>query len=170
MIISGMYAGRDGRSYKIIVGGGAVMLPMVQQKATLSLEVMTIDVHSQAPMITKNGVPIFVEGVAQVKVKGDEISIATAAEQFLGKTEEEIKNIAHESLVGHLRAILGTMAVEELVQNNDSFAQRVQEVSLGDLAKMGLTVVSFTIKEIKDNVGYLEALGSSTNGRSKEKC
>lgn len=59
MIISGMYAGRDGRSYKIIVGGGAVMLPMVQQKSTLSLEVMTIDVHSQAPMITKNGVPIF---------------------------------------------------------------------------------------------------------------
>jgi len=167
MIISGMYAGRDGRSYKIIVGGGAVMLPMVQQKSTLSLEVMTIDVHSQAPMITKNGVPIFVEGVAQVKVKGDEISIATAAEQFLGKTEEEIKNIAHESLVGHLRAILGTMAVEELVQNNDSFAQRVQEVSLGDLAKMGLTVVSFTIKEIKDTVGYLESLGRQQTAEAK---
>jgi len=98
---------------------------------------MTIEVHAQAPMITRNGVPIFVEGVAQVKVRGDDVSIATAAEQFLGKSNQEIATIAHESLVGHLRAILGTMTVEELIQSFDSFAQRVQEVSLADLAKMG---------------------------------
>ena len=167
MLISGWGAGEGDRKFKIIVGGGAIMLPMLQQKNILSLEIMTIEVHAQAPMITKNGVPIFVEGVAQVKVKGDEVSIATAAEQFLGKSEDEIKNIAHESLVGHLRAILGTMAVEELVQNNDSFAQRVQEVSLADLAKMGLTVVSFTIKEIKDTVGYLESLGRQQTSEAK---
>jgi len=167
MIISGWGASQEGRSFKIIVGGGDVMLPMLQQKNVLSLEIMTIEVHAQAPMITKNGVPIFVEGVAQVKVKGDEVSIATAAEQFLGKTEDEIKNIAHESLVGHLRAILGTMSVEELIQSFDSFAQRVQEVSLADLAKMGLTVVSFTIKEIKDSVGYLEALGRQQTAEAK---
>ncbi len=167
MIISGMWAGQADRNFKIVVGGGAVVLPMVQQRNSLSLEVMTIEVHAQAPMITRNGVPIFVEGVAQVKVKGDDVSIATAAEQFLGKTDQEISNIAHESLVGHLRAILGTMTVEELIQSFDSFAQRVQEVSLADLAKMGLTVVSFTIKEIKDNVGYLEALGRQTTAEAK---
>jgi flotillin len=167
MIISGMGAGQDGRSFKIVVGGGCVMWPMIQQKNVLSLEVMTIEVHANAPMITKNGVPIFVEGVAQVKVKGDDVSIATAAEQFLGKSDEEVSTIAHESLVGHLRAILGTMTVEELIQSFDSFAQRVQEVSLADLAKMGLTVVSFTIKEIKDNVGYLEALGRQQTAEAK---
>jgi flotillin len=167
MIISGFGAGQDGRNFKIVVGGGAVVIPMIQMRNSLSLEVMTIEVHAQAPMITKNGVPIFVEGVAQVKVKGDDVSIATAAEQFLGKSDEEVANIAHESLVGHLRAILGTMSVEELIQSFDQFAQRVQEVSLADLAKMGLTVVSFTIKEIKDQVGYLEALGRQQTAEAK---
>jgi flotillin len=167
MIISGAFAREHDLPYKIRVGSGAVIWPMIQQKNILSLEVMTIEVHSQAPMITKNGVPIFVEGVAQVKVRGDRVSIATAAEQFLGKTDEEVANIAHESLVGHLRAILGTMSVEELIQSFDSFAQRVQEVSLNDLAKMGLTVVSFTIKEIKDSVGYLESLGRQQTAEAK---
>jgi flotillin len=167
MIISGMMAGEHERRFKIVVGGGTVMLPMIQQKNLLSLEVMTIEVRANAPMITRNGVPMFVEGVAQVKVKGDDVSIATAAEQFLGKSDEEISNIAHETLVGHLRAILGTMSVEELIQSFDQFAQKVQEVSIADLAKMGLTVVSFTIKEIKDNVGYLEALGRQQTAEAK---
>jgi flotillin len=167
MIISGFGAGHGDRNFKIVVGGGAIVYPMIQQRNSLSLEIMTIEVHAQAPMITKNGVPIFVEGVAQVKVKGDDVSIATAAEQFLGKSDEEIANIAHESLVGHLRAILGTMTVEELIQSFDRFAQQVQEVSLCDLAKMGLTVVSFTIKEIKDSVGYLEALGRQQTAEAK---
>src|SRR5271163_1344337 len=167
MIISGFGAAHGERNFKIVVGGGAIVYPMIQQRNSLSLEIMTIEVHAQAPMITKNGVPIFVEGVAQVKVKGDDVSIATAAEQFLGKSDEEIANIAHESLVGHLRAILGTMSVEELIQSFDSFAQRVQEVSLGDLAKMGLTVVSFTIKEIKDPVGYLDSLGKQRTAEAK---
>ena len=112
MIISGFHS-----RPKIIVGGGGIIIPMLQMRNDLSLEVMTIEVASQAPFITKNGVPIFVEGVAQVKVQGDEVSIHTAAEQFLGKTDDEIKSIAHESLVGHLRAILGTMTVEELIQS-----------------------------------------------------
>lgn len=170
MIISGMWAGEDDRKFKIVVGGGATVMPVIQQRAFLSLEVMTIEVHSTAPIITKNGVPVFVEGVAQVKVKGDPVSIATAAEQFLDKDEEEIANIAHETLVGHLRAILGTMEVEELIQSFDSFAMKVQEVSLADLAKMGLTVVSFTIKEIKDNVGYLEALGRKRTAEAKREA
>lgn len=159
MIISGAGADADGRKFTIVVGGGKMVVPVIQQRSFLSLEVMTIEVRTTAPIITRNGVPIFVEGVAQVKVRGDDISIATAAEQFLGKSDEQISNIAHETLVGHLRAILGTMEVEQLIQNFDEFAQRVQEVSIVDLAKMGLTVVSFTIKEIKDTVGYLEALG-----------
>lgn len=167
MIISGWGAREGEIPFKIVVGGGTPVLPLLQQKNILSLEVMTIEVRANAPMITKHGVPIQVEGVAQVKVKGDQISIATAAEQFLGKTDDEIANIAHETLIGHLRAILGTMAVEELIQSFDAFAQRVQEVSIADLAKMGLTVVSFTIKEIKDSVGYLEALGRQQTAEAK---
>lgn len=168
MIISGFGAKEGERDFKIVKGGGAVVLPLLQQRQFLSLEVMTIDVRSQAPIITKNGVPIFVEGVAQVKVRGDDISISTAAEQFLGKNQEEIAGIAHETLVGHLRAILGTMTVEGLIQSFEEFAQRVQEVSIADLSKMGLTIVSFTIKEIKDNVGYLQVLGQQRIAEAKQ--
>lgn len=159
MLVFGFGAEREGRRFAIVKGGGAIVLPVIQERKFLSLEVMTIEVRSQAPIITKSGIPMFVEGVAQVKVKGDHDSIEIAAEQFLGKTDDEVATIAHETLVGHLRAILGTMEVEQLIQNFDAFAAKVQEVSIADLAKMGLTVVSFTIKEIKDNVGYLEALG-----------
>ncbi len=167
MIISGLGTKHGEHDFKIVKGGGSVVWPVIQQRAFLSLEVMTIDVRSVAAIITKNGVPIIVEGVAQVKVKGDEESIATAAEQFLDKSDAEIKSVAHETLVGHLRAILGTLTVEELISNFDQFAQRVQEVSIGDLRKMGLTVVSFTIKEIKDNVGYLESLGRQKTAETK---
>lgn len=162
LIISG-----GGSQPKIIVGGGCVVLPLVNRMDTLSLEVMLIEVRSTAPMLTCNGVPLFVEGVAQVKVRGDEQSIQTAAEQFLGKDTDEIQLVAHETLMGHLRAIIGTMTVEDLLNNFDSFAQRVAEVSITDLAKMGLTVVSFTIKEVRDNVGYLEALGKKTTADAK---
>lgn len=168
MIISGLATKYGEHDFKIVKGGGAVVWPVIQQRAFLSLEVMTIDVRSAAPIITKNGVPIIVEGVAQVKVKGDDDSIATAAEQFLDKTDEQIKEIAHQTLVGHLRAILGTLEVEELIGNFDQFAVRVQEVSIGDLKKMGLTVVSFTIKEIKDNVGYLDSLGRQKTAETKK--
>jgi flotillin len=100
-----------------------------------------------------------VDGVAQVKVKGDDISIATAAEQFLSKGVDEIKNIAMQTLEGHLRAILGTMTVEDIYQNRDAFASKVQEVAAGDMANMGLTIISFTIRDIRDTQGYLDALG-----------
>lgn len=163
MLITGYTPG----GLQVVRGGGKIVVPLLHQKHTLSLEVMTIEVHSQNAMITKNGIPLFVDGVAQVKVRGDEEAIATAAERFLNKSQEEIATVAHETLVGHLRAILGTMTVEELIQSFDSFACKVQEVSVADLAKMGLTVDSFTIKEIRDTVGYLEALGKKQTAEAK---
>src|SRR5205809_6465663 len=131
---------------------------MIGMSNILSLELLTIDV--QTPEVyTSKGVPVKVDGVAQVKVKGDDISISTAAEQFLSKQTEEIKNIATQRLQGHLRAILGTMTVEDIYQNRDAFASKVQEVAAGDMANMGLSIVSFTIRDIRDGQGYLEALG-----------
>ena len=114
---------------------------------------------STPEVYTKLGVPVLVDGVAQIKVKGDDVSIRTASEQFLSKGKQEIMNIALQTLEGHLRAILGTMTVEEIYSNRDAFAQRVQEVAASDLANMGLTIISFTIRDIKDKQGYLEALG-----------
>src|SRR5271170_8124307 len=149
MIISGWGAGEEDRKFKIVVGGGAFVNPLMQQKAFLSLETMTIDVISNSPMITKNGVPMVVEGVAQIKVQNNNEAIATAAQQVLNKDTDQIAGIAHQTLIGHLRAILGTLAVEDLLQNNEAFSQKVQSVSAADLQNMGMEIVSFTIKEVK---------------------
>src|SRR4051812_36015186 len=147
-----------GRGFRIVKGSGTFVYPIVEKVDILSLELLTIDV--QTPEVyTSKGVPVKVDGVAQIKVKGDDISISTAAEQFLSKGTEDIKNIAMQALEGHLRAILGTMTVEEIYQNRDAFASKVQEVAAGDLANMGLQIVSFTIRDIRDSQGYLDALG-----------
>ncbi|MCX7681127.1 MAG: SPFH domain-containing protein [Anaerolineae bacterium] len=152
--------------FRIVKGGGAIVLPVVERVDVLSLEIMTIDV--QTPEVyTELGVPVTVDGVAQVKIKGDDVSIRTAAEQFLSKSSQEIKTIAHETLAGHLRAILGTMTVEDIYKDRDAFAQRVQEVSAVDLANMGLGIVSFTIKDIRDDQGYLDALGQARTAEVK---
>ncbi len=144
--------------FRIVKGGGRFVWPVFEKVDILSLELLTIDV--QTPEVyTSKGVPVKVDGVAQIKVKGDDISIATAAEQFLSKDTAAIMNIATQTLEGHLRAILGTMTVEEIYQNRDAFAQKVQEVAAGDMGNMGLHIVSFTIKDIRDTQGYLDALG-----------
>ena len=144
--------------FRIVKGGGTFVWPILEKVDVLSLELLTIDV--QTPEVyTSKGVPVKVDGVAQIKVKGDDVSVRTASEQFLGKATDEIRNIATQTLEGHLRAILGTMTVEEIYQNRDAFAQRVQEVAAGDLANMGLGIVSFTIRDIRDSQGYLDALG-----------
>jgi len=161
LIVSGRkHQLEDGSSvgFRIVKGGGTFVLPIFEKVDILSLELLTIDV--QTPEVyTSKGVPVKVDGVAQIKVKGDDVSIRTSAEQFLGKATDEIRNIATQTLEGHLRAILGTMTVEEIYQNRDAFASKVQEVAAGDMANMGLQIVSFTIRDIRDTQGYLDALG-----------
>ncbi len=152
--------------FRIVKGGGAIIWPVVERVDVLSLEIMTIEVETPE-VYTEQGVPVTVDGVAQIKIKGDDISIRTAAEQFLSKSAEEVRRVAHETLAGHLRAILGTMTVEEIYKDRDAFAQRVQEVSAVDMANMGLGIVSFTIKDIRDDQGYLDALGQARTAEVK---
>src|ERR1051326_1110386 len=112
LIISGRqhrYVGVDGqaaiRGFRIVKGGGTFIIPVIEKADVLSLELLTIDV--QTPEVyTSKGVPVKVDGVAQIKVKGDDISIATASEQFLSKRVDDIKNIAMQTLEGHLRDVL----------------------------------------------------------------
>ncbi len=143
---------------KFITGGADMVVPLFHTWNRLSLEVMTLDVTTPE-VYTSQGVPVAVDGVAQIKIKKDEASLHSAAERFLGKMPEEIAKIALETVQGHLRAILGTLSVEEIYKNRDQFAQKVQEISAGDLGNMGLGIDSFTIRDLRDKHGYLEALG-----------
>ncbi len=159
-------SGRTKQGFRIVTGGATFVWPVLEKAESLSLELMTIDVTTPS-VYSVTGVPVQVDGVAQIKIKGEEVAIRTAAEQFLSKTPSEIKSVAHETLEGHLRAIIGKMTVEELYRDRDKFAQNVQEESATDFAKMGLQIVSLTIKEIKDDQGYLDALGKPRTAQVK---
>lgn len=152
--------------YRIRRGGGAFIVPLLEKVDFLSLEIITLDVTTPE-VYTKPGVPIIVDAVAQVKIRGDDTSIRTAAEQFLGKTTPEIKEVALQTVEGHLRAIIGTMTTEDIYKNRDQFSSSVQEVAVGDLANMGLQIVSFTLRDIRDQHGYLEALGKPRTAEVK---
>lgn len=165
LIISGSYLGsknvhadESNNKIKIVRGGGAFVLPVFQRSNRISLLSSKLDV-STPEVYTEQGVPVMCDGTSIIKIGSSVEEIATAAEQFLGKTREELENEAREVLEGHLRSILGSMTVEEIYQNRDKFSQSVQEVASVDLAKMGLNIVSFTIKEVRDKNGYLDSLG-----------
>src|SRR5512135_241276 len=152
--------------YRIVKGGGTIIWPVLERAERLSLEVMTLEIETPR-VYSSQGVALTVDGIAQVKVKSDEVSIATSAEQFLSKSIDEIKQVALQTLEGHLRGIVGTLTVEEIYKDRDRFAQRVQEVSSGDMANMGLGIVSFTIKDIKDDKDYLNSLGIARTSEVK---
>jgi len=152
--------------FRILKGGRTFVWPFIERVDRLSLELMTLDVRTPE-VYTAKGVPIIVDGIAQIKIKGDDVSIATAAEQFLSMGIDQIQKIALQTVEGHLRAILGTLTVEETYSNRDAFAAKVQEVASSDLANMGLTIVSFTIRDIRDNQGYLDALGKPRTAQVK---
>merc|ERR1719443_434043 len=110
---------------------------------------------------TKQGVPLTVTGVAQVKIMKDDKFLGIAAEQFLGKKEDEITDTILQTLEGHLRAILGTLTVEEVYKDRDQFANLVREIAAPDVGRMGIEILSFTIKDVYDNVDYLASLGKT---------
>ncbi|XP_031364221.1 flotillin-1 isoform X5 [Apis dorsata] len=155
-------------SKPLLVPGGRVFVwPIVQQVQKISLNTMTLQVESPT-VYTCQGVPISVTGIAQVKIQGqNEEMLSTACEQFLGKTEEEIHNIALVTLEGHQRAIMGSMTVEEIYKDRKKFSKEVFEVASSDLVNMGITVVSYTLKDIRDEEGYLKALGMARTAEVK---
>ncbi len=157
---------RLGTGPKLVRGGGTFVLPFFYRVDHLSLEIMTINV--QTPEVyTVQGVPVIVDGIAQVKIDNTEDALRTAAEQFLAKSPQEIQNVALETLEGHLRAVLGTLSVEEIYKEREKFASRVQEYATTDMANMGMRIVSFTIKNITDRNGYLDALGKPRTAQVK---
>jgi flotillin len=145
-------------NYRIVRGGWTLVFPVVHEVKELDLSLMTLEVVVQNVLSSK-AVPITVDGIAQIKIGGDETYIATAAEQLLDKDQMEVEHVAKETLMGHLRAIIGLMTVENVYKDREEFAQRVLEVAVDDLAGMGLEIVSFVIKDIDDAKGYIEALG-----------
>ncbi|MQA86729.1 MAG: flotillin family protein [Streptosporangiales bacterium] len=144
--------------YRLVKGGGTFVRPIRERAHRLSLELITLDVRAK-DAYSAQGVRVSVDAVVQIKIGGDDALIEQAAEQFLGRPREDLARVAFETLEGYLRAITGTMTLEEIYLQRDRLAQGVRDASRDDLAGMGLEIVSFAVRGITDEQGYLEAMG-----------
>lgn len=155
------------RGTRVIVGSGTVIMPMVETCRELSLELMSFDVAPQQDLYTEQGVAVTVEAVAQIKVKSDRESILTASEQFLTKTPDQREGLIRLVMEGHLRGIIGQLKVEEIVKQPEMVADRMRSTCADDMNKMGLEVISFTIKEVRDKNEYITNMGRPDVARIK---
>merc|ERR1711971_918566 len=164
LVISGMF---QGGMPTFISGGRAIVCPCIQTVQRIPLNTMTLEVHSPR-VYTSQGVPISVVGTAQVKINGsNEEMLAFAAEQFGGKPVDEVLQICLETMEGHQRAIMGNMTVEEIYRDRKTFSTKVFEVASVDLHNMGIMVISYTLKDVRDEVGYLASLGQARTAQVK---
>ncbi len=152
--------------FRLVRGGAALRVPVLEQVAYLSLNIISIPLRIQRAY-TKEGVAVTVEAVANVKIAGDDISLRGAAERFLGMTAEQVKGVIFQALEGHLRAILGTLTVEEINADRQAFAQKMTDEAAVDLKKMGVNIDILTIQQISDEQGYLDALGKKRTAEVK---
>jgi flotillin len=155
------------RSKRVVVGRGTVVFPMMENCHELSLELMSFDVAPQQDLYTKQGVAVTVEAVAQIKVKSDTESIWTASEQFLTKSDQEREGLIKLVMEGHLRGIIGQLTVEEIVKQPEMVGDRMRSTCADDMNKMGLEVISFTIKEVRDKNEYIINMGKPDVARIK---
>jgi flotillin len=158
----------DGRvvGYRMVRGGAALRIPLLEKVEYLHLNVMTIPLEIRRAYTLK-GVPVSVKAVANVKIRGDDTSLQASAERFLGMTHEQVQKVIFQTLEGHLRSILGTLTVEEVNSDRQSFAQKLTSEAAVDLEKMGIGVDVLTIQEISDEEGYLDALGKRRTAEVK---
>src|SRR5690348_6038977 len=155
------------RGTRVVKGRGTVIFPMVENARGLSLELMSFDVAPKQDLYTRQGVAVTVEAFAQLKVKSDPESILTASEQFLTKTPPEREGLIRLVMEGHLRGIIGQLTVEEIVKQPEMVGGRMRSTCADDMNKMGLEVISFTIKEVKDKNDYISNMGRPDIARIK---
>jgi flotillin len=151
---------------RMLLGGGGFKWPILEQVAYLDLNVMTIPLRI-ARAYSKEGVPVSVDAIANVKVESDDLSLRAAAERFMGMTAQQVQNVIFQTLEGHLRAILGTLTVEDINAIRQAFANRMMEEAAVDLRKMGVGIDVLAIQQIADDQGYLDSLGQRRTAEVK---
>jgi flotillin len=166
LIISGRKGRKSAHGYRIVRGGGTYVRPFREKVQRLSLELMQFDVRTQETYTT-HGVPVQIDGVAMVKIDGTDRGIERAAEQFLSRSRDDIVRTAMQAVEGHMRAAVGGLSIEDIYRERQRLVAAVRELAEPDLERMGLTIVSLTIRNIADKQGYLEALGRPRTAQVK---
>src|SRR5579884_3008685 len=144
---------------KVVTGGAEFVIPLIKRAQEFSLELMSFDVAPRQSLYTTQGVAVNVEAVTQIKVRSDEQSVKTAAEQFLSKSQEEREALIRLVMEGHLRGIVGQLTVEDLVKDPENVGAKMLKTVTPDMEKMGLEVISFTIKDVRDKNDYISNMG-----------
>jgi flotillin len=157
---------REGRGYRIVRGGGTYVRPFREKVQRLSLELMQFDVRT-AETYSMHGVPVQVDGVCMVKIDGSDEGIERAAEQFLSRGREDIVRTAMQTVEGHMRSAIGSLSIEDVYRERQRLVAAVRGLAEPDLHRMGLEVVSLTVRNINDTRGYIEALGRPRTAQVK---
>src|SRR5579859_281329 len=155
---------------QVAQGGAKLVIPLINRAQEFSLELMSFDVAPQQNLYTNQGVAVRVEAVTQLKVRNDKENILTAAEQFLSKPDQQREAMIRLVMEGHLRGIVGQLTVEQIVKEPEMVSEKMRTTSSADLAKMGLEVVSFTIKEVRDENDYIANMGRPEIERIKKEA
>src|SRR5918995_3707406 len=170
LIISGRRARRRGdrpaQGYRIVRGAGTYVRPFREKVQRLSLELMQFEVRT-AETYTRHGVPVQIDGVCMAKIDASDHAIEQAAQQFLSRGPEDIVRTAMQAVEGHMRAAVGSLSIEDIYRERQRLVAAVRELAEPDLARMGLTIVSLTVRNIGDKQGYLEALGRPRTAQVK---
>ncbi len=167
-IISGLRKSKDTQSARIVIGRATIRIPFFERVDKLRLSLMQVDIKTNSAVPTAEYINIFIDGVANIKVASDRASILRAAENFLGRPQTEISNVAQQVLEGNMREIVGQMKLSELVQNRDLFAQKVLQNAAEDMRRMGLEIVNLTVQNFTDREGIIQDLGIDNIARIRK--
>jgi flotillin len=166
LVISGRRGRKQAHGYRIVRGGGTFVWPVREKVQRLSLELMQFDVRTQETY-TSHGVPVQIDGVCMVKIDGGDRGVERAAEQFLSRSPDDIVRTALQAVEGHMRAAVGGLSIEDIYRERQRLVADVRDLAEPDLDRMGLTIVSLTVRNIADKQGYLEALGRPRTAQVK---
>jgi flotillin len=144
--------------YRLVKGGSSIQVPLLEEVYRMELSNMIIELKVTSAF-SKGGIPLNVEGVANIKVSGEEPTIHNAIERLLGKTRKEIEQLARETLEGNLRGVLASLTPEQVNEDKGAFARSLLEEAEDDLACLGLALDNLQIQNISDDVRYLDSLG-----------
>jgi flotillin len=144
--------------YRLVQGGRGIRIPLIERVDKMDLTNMIIDLRCQGAY-AKGGIPLNVEGVANLKIAGTEPTIGNAIERFLGRTRDEIMKVARETLEGNLRGVLATLTPEEVNRDRVKFAEELLTEADKDLKSIGLELDTLKIQNVSDDRGYLDSLG-----------
>jgi flotillin len=160
-----IYGRTGGTSAKCVHGGGAFIWPVIQDYAFLDLKPLSIEANLTNALSRQN-IRVDVPCRFTIAISTETDSMNTAAERLLGLTSEQIQELAKDILFGQLRLVIATMTIEEINSDRDKFLDNISKNVDSELKKIGLKLINVNVTDIKDESGYIEALGKEAAAKA----